>query len=871
MKHYEKTRMTTRGRSCALERRLRRSESGNARRIVAALLAVVAVLAKPVGVIADSTGEMSPTATSGSFSSASNAFACDGMVAQATANNQEQTYSVHGLSVPADANITGIRVRVRANDGTRNNRKIRVRLSWDGGATFTTGGGTGILSTRNFHKSSPLRDYIVGGPSVLWGRTWLPSELSDANFQVRLQARLPGSPGDPINLDCVPVTVFYFIPGAPNLNLAKSDSPDPVMPEQQLSYTITYSNTGESTATNVVITDVTPANTTFVSASPAPVSAPSVGGTGAVTWNVGTLPVGGTGAATLVVKVAPSLTNGTQISNENYTIESDQNSATAGSTVVTTVQGTIALGLAKSASPDPVAPGETLTYVLTVSNTGNATSTNIIVDEGYDGNVSSPLLASTTCTGLIANVDVDQFTVPSLSAGGSCTITITTTVDSALANGVLLANFAEIIDDAGNFAEATVVTTVMNPAVCGDGVVTLPEQCDQGIANGSTESCCTAACTLRDSGQICRAAADECDTSETCDGANPACPVDGFVSAGDACADDDNECTDDECNGSGQCTHLNNSAPCDDLLYCNGADMCGGGSCSVHAGDPCTTGGECNDACNETADDCAVAAGTSCGDDGNECTDDECDGLGQCIHPNNTAPCDDDSPCSVNDTCDGGTCQGTSLECGDGNFAPACSEECDDGNTTNGDGCSATCMLEPCGPEPEASCLQPAQGKKAVLIVKDGSPNDRDRLTWKWSKGAATSKGDFGDPTMDSDYQLCIYRDSTPRLLMSARAPAGGTCAGVPCWSAKRSGFKYKDEDLTPDGIGLILLKAGEAERAKILVKGRGENLPVPDLATFDSAITIQLKDLKTGKCWGAIYSPPAIKSTHQKFKDKAD
>ncbi|MCW5832280.1 MAG: DUF4215 domain-containing protein [Labilithrix sp.] len=33
--------------------------------------------------------------------------------------------------------------------------------------------------------------------------------------------------------------------------------------------------------------------------------------------------------------------------------------------------------------------------------------------------------------------------------------------------------------------------------------------------------------------------------------------------------------------------------------------------------------------------------------------------------------------------------------CGDGFFVPSATEECDDGNTVSGDGCSATCKLEP--------------------------------------------------------------------------------------------------------------------------------------------------------------------------------
>jgi len=76
----------------------------------------------------------------------------------------------------------------------------------------------------------------------------------------------------------------------------------------------------------------------------------------------------------------------------------------------------------------------------------------------------------------------------------------------------------------------------------------------------------------------------------------------------------------------------------------------------VHVGDPCTGGLECNNVCNEAANNCAVAANTACTDDGNGCTDDQCDGAGACVHPNNFAPCDDGLFCNGQDFCSGGSC-----------------------------------------------------------------------------------------------------------------------------------------------------------------------------------------------------------------------
>ena len=61
------------------------------------------------------------------------------------------------------------------------------------------------------------------------------------------------------------------------------------------------------------------------------------------------------------------------------------------------------------------------------------------------------------------------------------------------------------------------------------------EQCDEGFANGTSGSCCTAVCTLKAAGTQCRAASDICDVAETCDGSSGACPADDFRSTSTVC------------------------------------------------------------------------------------------------------------------------------------------------------------------------------------------------------------------------------------------------------------------------------------------------------------------------------------------------
>ena len=61
-------------------------------------------------------------------------------------------------------------------------------------------------------------------------------------------------------------------------------------------------------------------------------------------------------------------------------------------------------------------------------------------------------------------------------------------------------------------------------ASCRDGIVVPPEQCDEGVVNGSPTSCCSAICQFVSTGTVCRPAADTCDHVEICTGTSATCP-----------------------------------------------------------------------------------------------------------------------------------------------------------------------------------------------------------------------------------------------------------------------------------------------------------------------------------------------------------
>ena len=177
--------------------------------------------------------------------------------------------------------------------------------------------------------------------------------------------------------------------------------------------------------------------------------------------------------------------------------------------------------------------------------------------------------------------------------------------------------------------------------------------------------------------------------------------------------------------------------------------------------------------------------------------------------------------------------------------------------------------------QPVSGCRAPAKG--SFQLGNNAFDATKDKLSWKWVQGAATTAAEFGDPVNGGTaYNICVYDEAAnvPRLVLSATAPAGDTCAnGKPCWKrtgrATPTGFAYSDALLTPNGLRTITLRAGDAGKAKIVVTGKGANLRVPTLPLQQQTrVIVQLVKSDGGACWESVYPAPASKNTTDQFKD---
>jgi hypothetical protein len=285
-------------------------------------------------------------------------------------------------------------------------------------------------------------------------------------------------------------------------------------------------------------------------------------------------------------------------------------------------------------------------------------------------------------------------------------------------------------------------------------------------------------------------------------------------------------------------------------------EQCDHGPTTGTAGDCCTTA-------------CQFATGSPCTSDGNVCTDDVCDAGGACTHPRNTAPCDDGNVCTTGDTCAGGVCVG-------GPPAPA-GTTCDaDSSGCTFDECNATGQCVPtggtltCDPcstcDPFSGCVGLIQGACAVpsvpssiLLVKTQSPDTKDRATWSWGKGSATTVGDFGNPPVSTNYLFCAYAWNDDvgyyKSIAVADLPAGAA------WIPKSTGFAYKSD------IAKVLLRAGEAGKAKIKFKGKGPSLGAPvTFVGYHEALYAELR-ADNGNCWSGWFTDPPKKLTPVEIK----
>ncbi len=344
------------------------------------------------------------------------------------------------------------------------------------GVTYATGGATCIVAFNDgLCNSIELMNWALGtlpaGGSITVS---IPVFVPSAAIAGRL-INLETLANDDSNNRAVIGSTVAIDSDAP-LSLAVDEDKDRVTPGELLTYTLTYGNRAASISiTGTALSFPVPAGTTFVSAS----GGGTLSGSN-VSWVLGSLPATQSGRQQVVVSVNGGLTagsvlpvNGAVIAGQNSSLIEESTRATA----VTRVASSAPLVLAVEVNPDPVRPNEQGIAQLTVSNRSGAALTGVVLqariptvvsnfDEPYVTEGGICIVAFND--GLCNSGEILNWTLGTVPAGGSVTVSVPMFVASATTPGRLLILEALANDDGNN--RAAMGTTV---AVDSDGPLSL--------------------------------------------------------------------------------------------------------------------------------------------------------------------------------------------------------------------------------------------------------------------------------------------------------------------------------------------------------------------------------------------------------------
>jgi uncharacterized repeat protein (TIGR01451 family) len=247
------------------------------------------------------------------------------------------------------------------------------------------------------------------------------------------------------------------------------------------SWTLGYSAAGPSTAASVTVTDTLPAGTT-ATAVVAPGWTCTLGPT--VTCTIASLAAGASGTIVISADVDPAaigpLMNSATIASAGTSDPNPANNTATSSTAVTTNAD---LGVTIGDSPDPVFPGSTLTYTVTVTKSGPSTATNATLtvvlgpQTTFNSISSNPGWSCTTgaaivCTNPALAAPSTTFTIVTTTAGSFTTAAIVTTaqVMSSATDPNPANNSASATTAAQSFGQLDAVKSKSGGSAPGDAI-----------------------------------------------------------------------------------------------------------------------------------------------------------------------------------------------------------------------------------------------------------------------------------------------------------------------------------------------------------------------------------------------------------------
>ncbi|MGH0423863.1 cell surface protein [Bacillus pretiosus] len=213
-----------------------------------------------------------------------------------------------------------------------------------------------------------------------------------------------------------------------------------------LTYTVSFTGTGNTNANNVIFTDIIPTGTTFVLNSLTIDGTTQVGANPASGVNIGSIPTGSTKNVSfqVVVNTIPAsnvVSNGSSASYQ-YTVNPSQSPVmkNISSNLVSTQINNANLTLTKSTNKQFATIGETISYTILITNSGNTAATNVqLTDPLPNGTILTP--GTVTLNGVLQNVNsLVALPIGTIPGGATITLSFQVTVINITAQNPIINN-----------------------------------------------------------------------------------------------------------------------------------------------------------------------------------------------------------------------------------------------------------------------------------------------------------------------------------------------------------------------------------------------------------------------------------------------
>lgn len=250
--------------------------------------------------------------------------------------------------------------------------------------------------------------------------------------------------------------VTTAVTAQPNLAVTIAEDPSQFLNGQPLTYTLTYQNIGNQTASGVIITATLLSNLTDVAAGPGGVYDPA---TGLITWTLSSLPVNGPHIVTFTATISPTAQAGSLAAVRAAIGDDGTNGADADTSDNTALDSDVIarpyLTLEKSNST-PVYTGEPVTYAIDYWNAGAADAINVVITDAVPTNAS----LGTIFNGGTVSDGIITWVIGDVAAGGSGSIGFVATPRTTSGGTDQPAPTLSVEPGSGTI----VITTTTNPA-----------------------------------------------------------------------------------------------------------------------------------------------------------------------------------------------------------------------------------------------------------------------------------------------------------------------------------------------------------------------------------------------------------------------